>query len=110
MNEVKSTSRLKCPLVHEFKDIFFSLVDYRNSRFTDENHLQSIEYILPAFLGKFAVEICSWYHHYDFSIAINLVYIGNALRPLPHPFNEIVLIFKAVIEFDDFIGIFASKT
>jgi hypothetical protein len=44
MNEVKPTSRLKCPLVYESTGIFFSLVDYRNSRFTSENPDKIIEF------------------------------------------------------------------
>ena len=44
MNEVKHTSRLKCPLILDSGDIFFSLVDYRNSRFTSENPDKVIEF------------------------------------------------------------------
>ena len=44
MNEVKPMSRLKCPLIFDSRDIFFSLVDYRNSRFTSENPDKIIEF------------------------------------------------------------------
>ncbi len=44
MNEVKPMSRLKCPLILDSRDIFYSLVDYRNSRFTSENSDKIIEF------------------------------------------------------------------
>ena len=44
MTEVKHTSRLKCPLILDSKDVSFSLVDYRNSRFTSENPDKIIEF------------------------------------------------------------------
>ena len=37
MNEVKPMTRLRCPLILDFKDFSYSLVDYRNSRFTSQN-------------------------------------------------------------------------
>ena len=44
MNEVKSMSRLKCPLILDSKDVSYSLMDYRNSRFTSENSDKIIEF------------------------------------------------------------------
>ena len=44
MNEVKSMSRLKCPLILDSKDVSYSLMDYRNSRFSSENPDKIIEF------------------------------------------------------------------
>ena len=44
MNEVKPMGRMKCPLILDTKDVFFSLVDYRNSRFTSDDLDKIIEF------------------------------------------------------------------
>ncbi len=44
MNEVKPISRSKCPSTFDSGDVFFSLVDYRNSRFTGKNPDKIIEF------------------------------------------------------------------
>ena len=43
-HEIRSMNRLRCPLAEDFKELFFSLVDYRNSRFTGENPDKVIDF------------------------------------------------------------------
>ena len=44
MNEVKPMKGLRCPLILDSKDVSYSLVDYRNSRFTSQNPDKIIDF------------------------------------------------------------------